>query len=108
MSKAESIANFAVDTDGKEVPIRYKAAELVNHPAPTGYIWQRRNTYDEGAQEYINKIENEKDFGEGFNPESIRKWKDRIIAKQRKSLEGLKRDDPNKYHASDYYIAVTH
>ena len=39
MSNSASIANFYIDSDGKERPIRFRAADLVNRPAPEGYYW---------------------------------------------------------------------
>ena len=32
--------NFYIDIDGKEQPIIYQAADLVNKPAPAGYHWE--------------------------------------------------------------------
>jgi hypothetical protein len=43
MSTSASIENFAVDKNGHEVPIRYKASDLVNRAAPEGYVWERGN-----------------------------------------------------------------
>lgn len=44
MSNASAIANFYVDKEGNERPIRYKAVDLVNLQAPEGYIWRKGNT----------------------------------------------------------------
>ena len=41
--------NTAIDYTGKEVPIRYKASDLVNKSAPDGYIWEKHNEYYEYA-----------------------------------------------------------
>lgn len=43
MSTTGSIANFYVDKDGQEQPIRYKAADLVNKLAPIGFHWENKN-----------------------------------------------------------------
>jgi hypothetical protein len=53
MSTSASIANFAVDVDGNEVPIRYKAEDLVNHSAPDGYFWQKRRPIDDKKEEFF-------------------------------------------------------
>jgi hypothetical protein len=42
--------NFCLDREGREIPIRYKAAELVNKPAPDGYHWQLRNAVEDSMQ----------------------------------------------------------
>jgi hypothetical protein len=52
MSTSASIANFAVDAEGREVPIRYKAEDLVNHQAPEGYAWQMRTKLDDLKEEF--------------------------------------------------------
>jgi hypothetical protein len=51
MSDTGSVANFAVDSSGREVPIRYKASDLVNRPAPEGYVWERRFGFEEAQRE---------------------------------------------------------
>lgn len=51
MSTTASIANFAVNKNGKEVPIEYKASDLVNKQAPEGYMWQKRNRFEDAWDE---------------------------------------------------------
>jgi hypothetical protein len=41
MSTTASVANFYVDHDGHEQPIRFKASDLVNKLAPIGYHWEQ-------------------------------------------------------------------
>lgn len=53
MSNAGSIANFAVDVSGREVPIRYAAADLVNKLAPEGYYWQKRTNLDDQKDDFF-------------------------------------------------------
>jgi hypothetical protein len=43
MSTTASVGNFYVDSQGVKQPIRYKAADLVNVPAPVGYTWFKSN-----------------------------------------------------------------
>lgn len=57
MSNTASILNFAVDVEGNEVPIRYKAEHLVNVLAPEGYVWQKRTVFDDMKDEFFAKYD---------------------------------------------------
>jgi hypothetical protein len=69
MSTTNSIANFYVDSEGHEQPIKYKSAALVNTLAPEGYHWERRNDEEEkqktlqpGDWIYPNRLEVQFDY----------------------------------------------
>jgi hypothetical protein len=49
MSTTASVANFYVDRDGHEQPIRFKASDLINKLAPIGYHWEKRHPWDRGS-----------------------------------------------------------
>lgn len=116
MSTRASIANFAVDLNGNEVPIEYKAEDLVNVIAPEGYVWQRRTHEDD------EKIK----FYAGYDDEfaTRKKWHDEVVIDDTSEAslwfqrtEPIYRPDPDwqeyrmnvlksTYYTTPYYIAV--
>lgn len=42
--------NVCLDEQGNELPIRYKASDLVNRAAPDGFYWQLRNRIDDSMK----------------------------------------------------------
>jgi len=55
VSTTSSFANFYVDSDGREQPIVFRAADLVNRTAPEGYHWERDNrAWQASREDWLN------------------------------------------------------
>jgi hypothetical protein len=68
MSTTASLANFYVDSNGKEQPIRYKAADLVNKLAPEGYHWERKHPWDDDSPvRFSMALDSEKNYAGSYD-----------------------------------------
>lgn len=84
MSDTGSVANFAVDSSGREVPIRYAAADLVNKLAPEGYYWQKRTVLDDQKDQFFANYDTR--FAE--RTEWAKKWQAEVGRQSTKAGRG--------------------